>query len=118
MSFNPNDMPNKTIDLSGIIRERAAHYLSTAPRPPQTEWEQLAQLLLSGNPIGIMETHTDGTSSIFAKVTGYTEDQIFGRLLRIERVDEKGLPVIMPAVEKVPTLEKGEGIPEKVEGGP
>lgn len=88
------------IDIDRLVRERAASYLSTAPRPPQTEWEALAQILLSDKPIGIMETHTDGTSSIFAKVTGYTEDKTFGCLLRIERVDERGLPVVMPAIEK------------------
>ena len=63
--------------------------LQTTAEPHKiANWEELAQILFSMGPVGVLE----GTT-IVGRVNGYVQDPVYGKLIRIERVDEKGSPV-------------------------
>ena len=80
-------------------------------------WEQLAAKLFETGPVGIFEEHEDGSTSIYARVTGYTEDPVYGRLLRVQRVDRTGTPVVKTAPsEKGAPLETDTPSPEMLAG--
>ena len=57
----------------------------------QATWSELAGALFAMGPVAILE----GTT-ICGMVTGYTDDPAYGKLIRIQRVDEKGNPLTPP----------------------
>ncbi len=63
-------------------------------------WEATAKRLFNQQAVGVM-TKTRGGYTIFARVVGFVDDPTFGRLLEIEGVDTKGLP-IMKCESKTP----------------
>jgi len=54
----------------------------------QAGWMDLAGVLFAMGPVAVLE----GTT-IVGRVTGYTDDPTWGKIIRIQRVDEKGHPV-------------------------
>ena len=57
----------------------------------QTPWEDVAKELFDVGPVGIME-RVDEHFTIFARVVGYVEDETYGRIIQIQRMDAGGKP--------------------------
>ena len=51
-------------------------------------WSELATALFAMGPVAVLDGDV-----IFARVTGYCDDPTWGKIIRIQRVDEKGHPV-------------------------